>query len=286
MTLELNRVHNLDVLEFAALLPEETADMIFIDPPYNIKARGGRFDENVSNWPEYFSWCMDWIQEARRILKPTGSLFLKCPARTSGHYQVLLDQAGLHYRNQIILLCAVHPSSKAYLTSHEVLYYYAKDIKQVFFNHLAELWLRDQNKNWWYKEKYRNPDGDRISDLWLDIKTMPAGSLINSETILKAGTRLKFHPNQMPIKIAERCITFTTKPYGLVVDFFAGSGTVPAAAMKLNRVFYACETDEDFCRLANVRSGQRVIDFQQKELERMETACIEGRQEEISKGVD
>lgn len=260
--------------------------MIFADPPYNIKSRGGRFDENVSGWPEYFGWCTAWIEQAKRILKPTGSLFLKCPARTSGHYQVILDHVGLHYRNQIILLCSVHPTGKAYLTSHEVLFYYAKDVKQVFFNPLAELWLRDQRKNWWYKEKYRNPDGDRISDLWLDIKVMPAGSLINSETILKFGTRLKFHPNQMPIKIAERCIIFTTKPYGVVVDFFAGSGTVPAACMKHNRYFYASEVDEDFCRLANVRSGQKVIDFRQKDLQHMETASTEAPHEEISKEAD
>jgi len=269
LSIELNRVQEMDVLDFLAELPANTADMIFADPPYNIKERGGRFSENVQGWKEYWAWCEAWINNAAAILKDTGSMFLKCPARTSGYFQVILDKY-LEYRNQIILLTPVHPTRRSFLNEHEVLLFYAKNKKRAFYNPTAELWPRNGNKNWWYKDKYRELEGDRISDIWTDVKCIVAGSLVSQETILKPNTRSKAHPNQMPVKIAERCILFTTKPYNLVVDLFAGSGTVPTAAARLNRYFMACDINPEYAALANVRAGQNALEFSQDCLNKME----------------
>jgi len=283
--LELNKIHLADVVDFINKISDQSVDMVFADPEYNIKARGGRFSENVKPWAVYWAWCENWVLAAQRIIKPTGSIFIKCPARTSGNFQVALDDCGFDYRNQIILYCPCHPTKRSFLTTHEVLLFYAKDMDKSYFHYQAEMKPRDPDKNWWYKENYRSDYGDRINDLWMEIKWLPAGSLFAEETILEPGTRLKAHPNQMAEKIAERAIMFTTRPGDLVVDFFSGSGTVSAAAKKLGRNFLACDIDPHYVELGNQRISQQIIKFDQNDLLAMEKASTEPRSAEIQEGL-
>jgi DNA modification methylase len=272
------QIFNLDVLEFLKGIETGSADMVFADPEYNINPRGGRFDEKLRDWLDYFDWVTLWLDEARRILKDTGSIFLKCPARTSGYYQVQLQHIGFEYRNQIILSVPVHPARRSFLSAHEVLWFYSVDSKKSYFNPTGLIRAKEESNRWWYKEKFRDPDGDRINSIWLDIKWLCAGSLFSAETILAPGSRMKAHPNQMNSEIAERAILFTTRPGDLVIDLFTGSGTVPFVANKLGRRYLATDINPLYVKLARVRCGQSHLEFSPNELAAMENQLVVDRE--------
>ena len=73
--IELNRIYLKDALEGLKELPDNFADIIIADPPYNIGKDFGVFKEN---WEleEYIKWSMNWINEAIRVLKDNGSMFI------------------------------------------------------------------------------------------------------------------------------------------------------------------------------------------------------------------
>jgi len=275
-------IYNLDVMEFLGGIEPGSADMVFADPEYNINPRGGRFDEKLRSWGDYYAWVDKWLAGSRRILKESGSVFLKCPARTSGWYQVQLEHAGFEYRNQIMLSIAVHPTKRSFLSAHEVLWFYAVDAEKSYFNPKAILRRKVESNRWWHKEKFRDPEGDRVNSVWLDIKWLCAGSLFSAETILTPGTRLKAHPNQMNSEIAERCILFTTRPGDMVIDLFTGSGTVPFVANKLGRRFMATDIDPAYAWLAKTRCGQSHLPFTDEELANMETQLVIDRESDKS----
>ena len=69
-----------DCVEIMGILPSESVDMIFADPPFNIGKRyGGK--SGTDKRPDYYEWCASWIAEGFRLLKPTGTFYLMTIAR-------------------------------------------------------------------------------------------------------------------------------------------------------------------------------------------------------------
>ena len=99
----------------------------------------------------------------------------------------------------------------------------------------------------------------QISNLWTDIKFIYVGTVNHPEAVFKEGTNRKAHPCQMPLGLAIRPILFCTDKNDLVLDPFAGSGTVLVACKQLNREYIGFEISKDYCNITNKRLEQENI---------------------------
>ena len=73
--MELNKVYNIDCIEYMKSLPDECIDLIIADPPY-FKIVKDEWDNQWNTEEDFYKWCREWIYECKRILKPTGSLYI------------------------------------------------------------------------------------------------------------------------------------------------------------------------------------------------------------------
>ena len=105
----------------------------------------------------------------------------------------------------------------------------------------------------WGKRKIRG----QLKDRWDDICFVTAGNIKTPEGIYKSNSGYKVHPCQMPRKLAERAIKFSTDEDDIVLDPFVGSGTTAKAAKGLNRRFIGIESNPKFAELAEWRINER-----------------------------
>ena len=76
----INKIYNMDCLEGMKQLPDASINLVIADPPYNIGVKTKKNGKNqVNQWdkiPDYIPWCISWLKECQRILKPNGVLYL------------------------------------------------------------------------------------------------------------------------------------------------------------------------------------------------------------------
>ena len=73
MEIKRNHVYEADCMEVLRSLPDAGADLVIADPPY-FRMKGG-FDFVFQTESEYLEWCMGWVSECYRVLKPTGAFY-------------------------------------------------------------------------------------------------------------------------------------------------------------------------------------------------------------------
>jgi site-specific DNA-methyltransferase (adenine-specific) len=103
--LQKNKVHYMDVLDGLRQLPDESADCVLIDPPYNIGKDFGN-NKTKTNINNYLSWASEWIEESTRILRPSGTMFIYGFSEILAHISVELDLEHRwlvwHYTNKTV----------------------------------------------------------------------------------------------------------------------------------------------------------------------------------------
>lgn len=265
-------LYNMDAIEFLKSVHDESIDLIFADPPYNIKK--AEWDSFASQ-QQYVEWSLQWIQEAHRILKPTGTLYV------CGFSEILADikWAANHlfkgckwlvwyYRNKANL-------GNDWGRSHESLLHFRKS-KQFTFNiddvrvpynaHTLKYPKRPQAETSQYNnghgKKYMwepNPKGAKPKDVF-EIPTLSNGSWEKTE-----------HTTQKPLELVKKCILASSNRGDAVVDPFGGSGTTYAVAEAFERTWRGAELNTEYCaiiqqrlrdteHLARIRSGKDEIE--------------------------
>ncbi|MCF8301631.1 MAG: MerR family DNA-binding transcriptional regulator [Bacteroidales bacterium] len=253
------KLYNLDVRKFFNLLEDQSVDLIFADPPYNIKK--AEWDTFASQ-KEYVDWSLEWIKEAHRVLKPTGSLFI------CGFSEILADlkwaAAPLFkgckwlvwfYRNKANL-------GNDWGRSHESILHFRKSKNFVFnidevripYNqHTLKYPRRTQAETSQYakansKKEYiwePNPRGAKPKDVF-EIPTLSNGSWEKTK-----------HTTQKPVELLRRVILSSSNSKSLVVDPFGGSGTTYAVAEAYEREWIGTELEEEYCKIIKSRLSDR-----------------------------
>ena len=245
----LGRLFEADCLSFMKGCAEETVDLMFADPPFNLgkKYSSGINDARVD--ADYLDWCRAWLDQMVRLLKPGGSLFLWNLPKWNLPLGAYLGHK-LTFRNWISVDIKYSlPIARRLYPAHYSLLYFVKGPKPSIFHpdriptpccrHCGGE-LRDYGG---YKDKM-NPGGVNLSDVWTDIPPV----------------RHKRHKrrtaNALSLKLMDRIITMASDPGSLVLDPFGGSGTTYAAAELLGRRWLGSELDcqaikERFARLAD-----------------------------------
>ena len=229
-----------DCIETMRALPDACIDMIFADPPYNLqlggdlfRPEGGRVDAVDDDWDKfdtlavYDSFTKAWLSEARRILKPTGMIWVIGSYHNIFRVGAILQDMGFWILNDIVWRKAnPMPNFKGtrFTNAHETLIWASMGEKAKYtFNYRAMKTLNDELQ--------------MRSDWVLPICS-------GQERLKKGGA--KVHPTQKPEALLYRVMLATTNKGDVVLDPFFGTGTTGAVARRLGRSWIGCERESGY----------------------------------------
>ncbi len=239
-----------DLLDVIDKIPKEIADLIVIDPPYNLsKDFNGYKFKSLSN-DEYLEYLRSWFPKVVSLLKPNGSLYLcgdwKC---TSALQQVM--EENLTVMNRITWQREKGRGAKSnWKNGMEDVWFGVKNPKDYYFNVdsvklkrkvIAPYKVDGKPKDW----EETDEGNFRItypSNFWDDI-SIPYWSMPENTD----------HPTQKPEKLIAKFILASCPKNGVVFDPFLGSGTTSVAAKKLGRHYFGIEMNEEYAVWAEKR---------------------------------
>ena len=237
-----------DCIAEMARLPEKRVDMIFADPPYNLqlggdlfRPEGSRVDAVDDDWDKFDSlatyddFTRDWLEQARRILKDDGTIWVIGSYHNIYRVGSLLQDADFWILNDIVWR-KTNPMPNfrgtRFTNAHETLLWCAKDEKARYtFNYRAM--------------KALNDDLQMRSD-WL-MPICAGGERVKGDDGAKA------HPTQKPEALLYRILLACTKPGDVVLDPFFGTGTTGAVARRLGRRWIGIEREPAYVKVARER---------------------------------
>lgn len=235
-----------DSIQWLKSLEDESVDLIFADPPYNIKKAEW---DTFENQQAYIDWSMEWIIEASRVLKKHGSLYI------CGFSEILADLKHpaskyfkgckwlvWHYKNKANL-------GKDFGRSHESLLHFRKSKKFImnqdfiripYGNHTLKYPTHPQAETSQYGNGKKRDDwtphpmGAKPKDV-IEVPTTCNG--MNEKTP---------HPTQKPEELIRKFILSSSNRGDVVLDPFSGSGTTSVVAEQLGRKWLACDTNTEY----------------------------------------
>lgn len=251
--LDIDKVYNLDCLEFLGKIPNETIDLIFADPPFNTKKDYGVYKDNLPIGV-YYDWCQSWIKECFHKLCLTGSFYIYISSRHLGHLQVMMEKQGIWQNTIIWHFTNPTPDLKRFPKTYGALLFFTKTNKYTFNPNAVQVRVFQNNP----KQQLTKPT-TRLYDVWYDIAKLTGGFLAQREVILKPQTYKRFFVYQLPEELLRRVILSSTNVKDLVLDPFVHSGTTAAVCRELNRHFIGCDCNPDYIKLAQKRANHKQL---------------------------
>jgi site-specific DNA-methyltransferase (adenine-specific) len=239
--LPVDQVINGDSLQILAQIPDNTVDMCFADPPFNLDKKYGTYKDQRAV-EDYLAWCERWLRELVRITKPSGSIFVHNIPKWLTYYAGILNQIA-YFRHWIAWDAMSAPLGKTLLPAHYGILFYSKQAKGTKFFEVRAPHKTCREcgaflKDYGGKKDQMHPFGMLVSDVWTDIHR------------IRHNKRRDPHPCQLPIHLLERLILMTTDEGDLVLDPFLGTGTTAIAAKRLSRHYIGVELDPLYTQVA------------------------------------
>ena len=272
------RVIQGDNLAVLQSMPDESIQLIYVDPPFNtgrvqsrgsskttrtetgnrIGFKGQRYEivkETILSYDDefkdYWGFLEPRLEQAWRLLNETGTLYLHLDYREAHYAKVLLDALfGREcFINEIIWAYDYGGKAKSrWPAKHDTILVYVKNPDKYYFNNESV-----------DREPYMAPGlvtpekvakGKLPTDVWWHTIVSPTGKE-------KTG-----YPTQKPLGILRRIIQASSKENDLVLDFFAGSGTTGAAAAELNRNFILIDQNPESIGVIKERFKTLQVSFE------------------------
>jgi len=246
----INKTINNDLFDIIDLLPKQIADLIIIDPPYNLTKDFNGFTFKSSSKNEYLDYLRSWFPKVVSLLKPNGSLYLcgdwKC---TAALHQVM--EENLTVLNRITWQREKGRGALSnWKNGMEDIWFGVKDTKNYYFD--VEAVKQKRKVLAPYKENGKPKDWEETengnfrltypSNFWDDI-SIPYWSMPENTD----------HPTQKPEKLIAKLILASCPENGIVFDPFLGSGTTSVVAKKLGRKFCGVEMNAEYACWAEKR---------------------------------
>lgn len=259
-----------DCIELMQSWPEDSVDLIFADPPYNIGFTYDKYDDKRDD-EEYVQWTQDWIDGCSRLLKPNGSMYIligdEYAAETRIHLKKLEREKKLMFRNWIVWHYTFGQNCKLkFNRSHAHLFYCVGSdackggitLKDTPFTFNRPAIAIPSARQTTYKDARANPTGKMPDDTWYLRPQETEGNYFrpNEDTWYLSrlcGTfkeRQGWHPCQLPESLLERIVKLSSNEGDLVFDPFSGSGTTLAVAGRLKRQWLGCDVSDEYVERA------------------------------------
>ena len=272
------RVVHADNLEVLRTVPSESIDLVYVDPPFNtgkLQSRdvlrtvrsetgdrtgfGGRRYATTrvggasfaDAFDDYLGFLEPRLVEAHRVLKPTGAFYLHLDYREVHYCKIVLDSifGRDNFQNEIIWAYdSGARATRRWPAKHDNILYYAKDAGRVFFDGAAVERIPYMAPDLVGAEKAAR--GKLPTDTWWHTIVSPTGKE-------KLG-----YPTQKPLGIVRRIVQASCPPGGLALDFFAGSGTLGAAAIEHGCAFLLVDSSEEAIKVMRRRFAGDDVAFE------------------------
>jgi site-specific DNA-methyltransferase (adenine-specific) len=236
----LNHIIQGDCLEIMQNIPDNSVDITFADPPFNLKKKYNGYKDNQNN-DAYLAWCKEWILEMVRITKPTGSIFVHNIPKWLTYYASFLNEVA-YFKHWIAWDAPSGPMGKSLQPSHYGILYYIKNSNENKFYEIRYPHKRCRKCGYLLKDYGGKKDslhsfGPLVSDSWADIHR------------IKHNKYRDEHPCQLPIHLLERIVLMSTDENDIVFDPFVGTGTSAIAAKRLGRRFVGIDIDDKYANI-------------------------------------
>ncbi len=259
-----------DCIAAMRALPDASIDMVFADPPYNLqlggdlnRPDGSHVDAVTDDWDKfdsfatYDSFTRAWLAEARRILKPAGTIWVIGSYHNIFRVGTAMQDAGFWILNDIVWRKAnPMPNFKGtrFTNAHETLIWASQGEKARYtFNYRSMKTLNDE----------------------LQMRSDWVLPICGGQERLKRGGH-KAHPTQKPEALLYRVLLSCTKPGDVVLDPFFGTGTTGAVARRLGRRWIGIEREPAYCEVALERIAA-ALPLDESALEIMQSAKSQPR---------
>ncbi len=244
-----------DAIAWLKTFEGETVDLIFADPPYNIKkAEWDTFESQE----EYVQWSLRWIEQAARVLKPTGTLYI------CGFSEILADlrlPASRFFKGCKWLVW--HYKNKANLgndwgRSHESILHFRKsrqftsnidDIRIPYGDHTLKYPEHPQAET----SQYGNGNTSKHKTWTPHPQGAKPRDVIEIPTTCNGMHEKTPHPTQKPEELLRKLVLASSNVGDLVIDPFLGSGTTAVVAEQLDRRWKGCDISPEYCQWAAER---------------------------------
>lgn len=240
---------NEDCLEVLKSIKDNSVDLIFVDPPYNLGKDFGNSSDKWQSLTKYIEWCQTWINECIRILKKDGTfylmnatqhmpyldLYISSKLKVVGRIVWFYDSSGVQAKNKFgslyePILMAVKDETKYKFNYEDIQVEARTGAKRKLIDYRKKIPTLYNNKktpgNVWYfpRVRFRMPEYED-------------------------------HPSQKPEALMERIILASSNSGDIILDPFAGTFTTCAVAKRLGRKTIGIEINEKYFKVGLRRLG-------------------------------
>ncbi len=257
--LPINTIINGECVTEMKKLPDSCIDLIIADPTYNLsqggkwkwdnsvelKGLGGNWNKVMQDWDNYsfesyMIFTQEWLKEAQRIMKTTGSMWIFGTYHNIGIINVFCQALGIEIINEVIWYkrnAFPNLAGRRLTASHETI-----------------LWCNKGGKK---REYYFNYEYSKVGDFSYDELKAPGKQMRTVWDISNNKEKFELaygkHPTQKPIRILKRMIKLASKEGDIMLTPFAGSGSECVSAKMTGRKYIGIEIDKSYCDIAETR---------------------------------
>jgi len=250
-----NIIYNNDCIEILnKKIDENSIDLIFADPPYNLSGNGLKWKGNKTggDWymvneewdkmtaPEYMQFTRKWIRGCGKALKKTGSIYIACSYHNISEVMIVLKQLDFKINNIITWYktnAMPNMTKRVFTHSTEFVVWAIKGSGWTFnYEKIKEI----------NPEKQKDGSRKQMRDVW----SLP---LVQGKERLRGKDGRALHPTQKPEEMLKRIIIASSNEGDLVLDPFLGSGTTVVVAEQLKRNWIGIEINKKYVEFAKKR---------------------------------
>lgn len=268
---DIHKIIHGDALETLKTIPDNSVDLIFADPPYNI---GKNFNGHIEKWKTeeaYLEWCYEWLDLCIKKLKPNGSFYVMTATQFMPYFDIFLRKKLDILSRLVWSYDSSGVQAKKYFGSmYEPILFCVKDKSNYTFNSddiLVEAKTGAKRKLIDYRKA--------VPTVYSSEKV--PGNVWEFPRVRYRMDEYENHPTQKPIALLERIIKASSKEGDLVLDPFSGTFTTCFVAKELNRNCIGIELQDEYVKiglrrlqLADEYKGEKL----QKEIRTFETEKI------------
>ncbi|PSG98336.1 site-specific DNA-methyltransferase [Thermoplasmatales archaeon SW_10_69_26] len=259
---ERGKLYNADCRDVLPQLEEESFDLIFADPPFNLDKDYGEENGDDLAEDEYLRWSTEWIDEAIRLLRPGGAFFLYNLPKWNIHFgDYISRRLTLRHWITVDIKFGLPIPGRLYPSHYSLLYFVKGGSPETFDPDRLPIDTcphcgGEQNDYGGYKSKM-NPKGVNLTDVWDDIPPVRHKRYLHRDA------------NQLSLKLLHRVIGMATEQGDRVLDPFGGAGTTYVAAELMGRKWVGTEIHD--CspiqeRFANIDEDRSYIEEIEQDL--------------------
>jgi site-specific DNA-methyltransferase (adenine-specific) len=277
--METNKIYHGNCVEKLKEIEANKVDLIYFDPPFFTQrkhtltnkdnSKTYEFDDKYNSIEEYLTLVENVLEQSKRVLKNTGSVFLHCDKTASHNIRVVMDKVfgRENFQSEIIWSYKRWSNAKkGLLNGHQVIFFYSKtqDFK---FNTLytdysattnLDQILQDRERDENGKSVYKKDENGKVI-LGKEKKGVPLSDVWEIPYLNPKAKERTGYPTQKPVLLLNQILNIVTNEGDLVVDPFCGSGTTCVSAKSLKRQFIGFDISQDAVELANSRLEEMVI---------------------------